>query len=82
MDIDLTVEGSITSIRLSYDVFLHLFIIAIPICLIWWRILKRKSFPEKPRKIKIAIATIITTIVVYVVLISSIFFLIKLLYIS
>lgn len=82
MDIDLTAEGSIAAIRFSYDILIHLFIIAIPVSLIWWRILKKRAFPKKPKKLNFVIAATLTTIAIYIILISLVFLVIKILYLS
>jgi len=69
MDINLAPDGSITSISFGYDILLALLVIAIPVCLIWWRILKKRAKPNKPKKMHIAVATIITAIVIYTIIV-------------
>jgi uncharacterized membrane protein YbhN (UPF0104 family) len=82
MDFNLAPDGSIVTIGFSYDILIALFIIAIPVCLIWWRILKKRAIPEKPKKWHIAIATILSTVIIYIIMIVVIYFIIKSLYLQ
>lgn len=82
MDIELTPEGSIIAIKFSYDVLIAIFIIAIPTSLIRWRMVKKKSFPEKPKKLNFVITTILIAIVIYIILISLLFLAFKILYLT
>lgn len=76
MDINLNPDG--VSFGFGYELIIFLLILAIPIAFIWWRILRKRLSPEKPRKIYLIIATILTTIIIYIIMVLLCFLYIKL----
>lgn len=81
MDINIDPDNGL-SLAFGYGVIVSLLVIAIPVWFICWRVFKRRAKPGKPRKLHIALATIITTPIIYAMIIIICYFIIKLLYLS
>ncbi|NDV94226.1 hypothetical protein D0T84_04740 [Dysgonomonas sp. 521] len=67
MDININPDG--ISLGFGYELIIYFLIMAIPIGLIWWRILKKKVMPASSRIIYIATATVLTTVILYIILV-------------
>jgi len=72
MDIIIHSDGTF-SLDFGLDFLLSLLVIAIPVFFICRRIMKRRVKPDKPKIIHLAIATILATLIVYILLITVIF---------
>lgn len=81
MDINIDPYGGF-SLGFGSGVIIALLVIAIPVWFICWHIFKKRARPEKPNKLHIAIATVITTPIIYAMLIVLCYLAIKLLYLE
>lgn len=81
MDINIDPYGGF-SLGFGSGVIIALLVIAIPVWFICWRIFKKRARPERPNKLHIAIATVITTPIIYAMLIVLCYLAIKLLYLE
>jgi cytochrome c oxidase assembly factor CtaG len=81
MDINIDPYGGF-SLGFGSGAIIALLVIAMPVWCICWRIFKRRARPEKPKKLHIAIATVITTPIIYAMLIVLCYLAIKLLYLE
>ncbi|WP_029904319.1 hypothetical protein [Prevotella sp. 10(H)] len=82
MDINIDPDGGILSLSFGYGTIIALLVIAIPVWFICWRVFRERAKPHKPNKLLIALATIITTPIIYALIIILCYLLIKLLYLS
>lgn len=62
------------------DIIQYLIAIAIPTGVICWKVTERKAKPNKPRILYVMIATIVSTIIVYITIVFLMYLYIKLFY--
>lgn len=68
MDIFIDPDGGF-SLGFNIGVLIALLVIAVPAFIVCWRILKKRAKPDKPKKWDIAVATVLSTIAVYIILV-------------